>query len=450
MQKKSISKRSYYLLNTLFHSLCLAGLLWQVTKVSIDFFHYEVMKDINIIMPEEVMNKDKVFFMCVWFNIFDMDQYERILATKNFDQLYNESEAFEDCRRGNYTPSPSTVVKRIFSAKERIATFSNVTIFLEFYSRRSLNSSKFFFGNLSCFQVNNGDFWMKKSDIKYFYIHLSGKPLPYLYAERLFYVSNLTSLQRIDFNYYSYSITGMEEPYQDKCFNYKTTKQAAIAECIHHMFPGDTFYTDYDLIDENNPVYQNQTYKFVSYTDGKICENRYIQSHCNETIYFNQIDMRRNEDAAVYNETEIDIFAPEGDISPSFIMKSKARINLIDFITYVMGALGSWIGFSFLLINPVPILFKIKNNSISDFEETPCGSNQDEISNRNKLGSDRMKSRIRSIEYKLHTTDQRQGETWQKMSAQGQTISAIQQQISIHGQKLDQILREITALKTSK
>ena len=92
MQKKSISKCSYYSLNALFHSLCQAGLLWQVTKVSIDFFSYEVMKDINIIMPEEVKKGKTVVFICISRSIIDMNQYRKIIETKDFKRRYNESE----------------------------------------------------------------------------------------------------------------------------------------------------------------------------------------------------------------------------------------------------------------------------------------------------------------------------------------------------------------------
>ena len=142
------------------------------------------------------------------------------------------------------------------------------------------------------------------------------------------------------------------------------------------------------------------------------------------------------------------------DTSPSFMIESKARINIIDFITYIMGALGSWIGFSFLLINPVPFIFKIKDNAIAASEATSSDSNQDEMSNRNKLDSDRMKSRMSSFEYKFHTIDQRHIEMTQdvsqKMSVMKQKMST-QEQINIATQqKLDLILTEITALKPSK
>lgn len=105
-------------------------------------------------------------------------------------------------------------------------------------------------------------------------------------------------------------------------------------------------------------------------------------------------------------------------------------------------ALGSWIGFLFLMINSAPFIFKTKDNSISDSEATFSDSNQDEISNRNKLDSDRMKSRIRGVECKLHTIGRRQGEIAQDIlinrSDLTQKMTALEQKME---SKLDQILR---------
>ena len=220
------------------------------------------MKDINIIMPEEVTNKDTVFFVCIEEDILDMDKYRKILATKDLGQLYNESKVFEWYQKWNYTPPKYEVVRKIFSAKERIEKFRNLLFSAQ-------KSTKFFIGRRNCFQVKADYFLMKKSSIGFFEIHLSGNPLPYFYEERLLGVSNVESIKWIDISYYSYSITRMEKPYQDECFNYKTTKKDAIAECLHNLFIRNTFYTYYDLIDENSYVYQNQTFKDVNSGDKK-------------------------------------------------------------------------------------------------------------------------------------------------------------------------------------
>ena len=46
------------------------------------------------------------------------------------------------------------------------------------------------------------------------------------------------------------------------------------------------------------------------------------------------------------------------DTDASFSVISKPKIDDIDYVTYILGALGSWIGFSFIGINPIPHLFE--------------------------------------------------------------------------------------------
>lgn len=46
---------------------------------------------------------------------------------------------------------------------------------------------------------------------------------------------------------------------------------------------------------------------------------------------------------------------------PSFEIASKPAIRAIDVITYTLGAMGSWIGFSFLNLNPTAFAVAIKN-----------------------------------------------------------------------------------------
>lgn len=46
---------------------------------------------------------------------------------------------------------------------------------------------------------------------------------------------------------------------------------------------------------------------------------------------------------------------------PSCNLTSKTRIEKINLTTYISGALGSWIGFSFAGINPVPFFAQVKD-----------------------------------------------------------------------------------------
>ena len=62
MAKKLVAKKLYYTCNTLYHLLCLSGLIWQVTQISVNFFKFDV--NINIYTPDETTNQNKVLDHC--------------------------------------------------------------------------------------------------------------------------------------------------------------------------------------------------------------------------------------------------------------------------------------------------------------------------------------------------------------------------------------------------
>ena len=59
----------------------------------------------------------------------------------------------------------------------------------------------------------------------------------------------------------------------------------------------------------------------------------------------------------------------QSDYDPSFAAESKLRIDDIDFVTYILGALGPWLGFSFLAVNPIPYL--VPTQEAQDTDVTP-------------------------------------------------------------------------------
>lgn len=65
MSKASVSKVTYFFWTIIFHSLCLSGLVWQVVQISVNFFKFDVMKDINVITPDEIDSAAKVLYVCV-------------------------------------------------------------------------------------------------------------------------------------------------------------------------------------------------------------------------------------------------------------------------------------------------------------------------------------------------------------------------------------------------
>lgn len=60
----------------------------------------------------------------------------------------------------------------------------------------------------------------------------------------------------------------------------------------------------------------------------------------------------------------------ESDVNVSYYIESKPRIDNIDYDTYVLGAMDSWLGFTFLMLNPVLYCMKIKPSNISRVTES--------------------------------------------------------------------------------
>ena len=90
------------------------------------------------------------------------------------------------------------------------------------------------------------------------------------------------------------------------------------------------------------------------------------------------------------------------DTDASFSVISKPRIDSIDYVTYILGELGSWIGFSFIGINPIPHLFE-KEGVNSAISHKSCHSNIKFIRrelNQSKRESIKMKQELNRIKQK--------------------------------------------------
>ena len=99
------------------------------------------------------------------------------------------------------------------------------------------------------------------------------------------------------------------------------------------------------------------------------CKTMYhIHDDCNQEVIFTQVSAQ-NDASIKINTNNITLLIVEGN-QPSFKIVSKPKIDDIDFITYIFGALGSWFGFSFLACNPIPFILKVQDGSSSKEAKT--------------------------------------------------------------------------------
>ena len=83
---------------------------------------------------------------------------------------------------------------------------------------------------------------------------------------------------------------------------------------------------------------------------------RYKRKECESQVIFTQI---LSKNALKFETNSRYEFFYGKSSMPSLNIESKAKIDTVDLITYIFGALGIWIGFSFIQLNPVPHLLSV-------------------------------------------------------------------------------------------
>ena len=125
----------------------------------------------------------------------------------------------------------------------------------------------------------------------------------------------------------------------------------------------------------------------------KYCTNKFHNLDCVSVNILTKI--RHEKSRPVSNQTylyqaelyedqliEFDVLLSE---DPSFQVVSQPKILMIDYITYVLGACGTWFGFSFLILNPLPLVpmvmrkYSKEQNNHEKMKQIPITEHSNEI-----------------------------------------------------------------------
>ena len=148
----------------------------------------------------------------------------------------------------------------------------------------------------------------------------------------------------------------MQSPYADHCISYQDIGYAdrndALYRCENEKVEQSGGVSDSAIIARSDiDSYKNLTYGFP--VDIECCKDIWKYFACNEIIFQTRINL--NEDYGTFPGLFLGF---DDNKEASTRMVSKPRIDNIDYVTYILGALGSWIGFSFIGINPIPWILK--------------------------------------------------------------------------------------------
>ena len=370
MARKVVSKLTYYSFTILFHSLCLSGLIWQIAQISVNFFQFDVLTDIKIFTPEESKWREKVVYVC--FYDWQLKNSE-ILAKLNLSH--------------SNTLTTGQKFKTRLTSEQIFVSFKVNTLRRKY----ALCFRLLYLFSISIHYRPTLYFNAKVvSDIKQFMVSIGHESNSFDHsrdAEADTDWINTTKVFTVTSN--SFNILKLESPYSDHCFSYPDIglrdRNDAIATCESNQ----------THVSPNKVVRETDLKILNSYTtaDGPKCVKTRFQPDCNQRLFLTRLTTGVLSPSSKNSKIT---FAPDTDASLSVV--SKPKIDDIDYVTYILGALGSWIGFSFVGINPIPHLLKMPNEAkVIPINHNICKSRFRKI----KLDSIKKTQEINTIKYTI-------------------------------------------------
>lgn len=391
MAKKCVSSKTYLILNWIFYFFCSSGFLWQFATITVTYFNFTVVTQMTIIMPEEYDKMPRHINTC-----FDPSELH---VNKVYARILSK---YEKLQPKFYDSLPGFITFRKKTART-VLLMNNATIgelFDMMVPSKSLFIQPMSFKYEATQYLYRGHFryQINPLKLKYSYIipqpavsevslmHVSiSKMCPDVEYDRLQEVYGTIDAgyhTTIFFETFSYFIQKLPWPFDDNCLNFADMKlidlEKAVRICTNERFIsilGKTF-SDMLVMRNSTELFKYRTFplkpaKMVN-TQRDIwnscLENYQPYSDCfKESIFTHVTRTIVPPFAPMYNNTLT--LRVDKSNTGSIRIESKSKIDFIEYFTFTLGALGSWLGFSFIGCNPVSLLF-FKNEFHADTSET--------------------------------------------------------------------------------
>lgn len=358
--------------------LCLLGLIWQIIQISLIYFRFDVVSQIGIIMPENYITKANSLNICV----LKQQMVDQDIINQTYNRYIHEYFTKYEPRR---------MVKHIVGDNMTIGDFFKATIdrngFFGIYKRyEKFNVTKetinFITNGKSCFQVLDYRKYKlyqintpKIPETEFLFLSIYYK-YPYFNDERQRYLTINRDIPYAMISSYSYFIDKLSWPYVENCINYENIgfrdQEHAIQMCIYeeYLTKYNRIFKGISILRNETKYYKHRVYPFYGSNENedeiiKYCKNKYkIFPDCKKETVFTHIDTKYNPYEEL-NATSLSFWQGSNFVSSK--IDSKPSIDFIEYFTFILGALGTWIGFSFISCNPVRFIFKqehIENETI--------------------------------------------------------------------------------------
>lgn len=379
MKKIPVTRFLYKCSTTLFYFICLSGLIWQITLISVNYFKYDIVSDIKVIMPRSQSKKS--LNVCFWLDqVLDYEMYVELVINHSF---VNTSDRDNSDQKHGFVSN--------LTVGERFKLVINRSHFLLSSPGNRYEILDFIFAFYHCYHISNLN---PVNTIKFMTSPLVD-PNTESYRVPAIYLRNATLMRIVSspvnrlpwdefansefitdiqtlgkevafyITSFSYFTRKLKTPYVDHCVDYRefnyADKQDAISSCMNAQ--------DLSTTNELSKAYaiaRNET-QYYSYRIDNGLRDANLYRHC-----FYQYQNDDCERESTFTQTITKKYLPTKETNntilikqisskqPSFNIESKPMIADIDFVTFILGALGSWIGFSFLNLNPIRFVLKVK------------------------------------------------------------------------------------------
>lgn len=306
-----------FLLQTIFYLFILSGFSWQIGQISINYFKYETVSVITIIMPENDVI-EKYFSLCFW----------------NY-QMRNKT-SFDDFMIKNkivFSSEPEDDFAYKLTLKQRLDLTNRFAID---WSTKKTIVDTYMFKGLFCHQKKSTDQEMlfvfhaeKLSDVHLFF----SLKFPNINWERSQVIA-INDNRSVGYALTSYvnHVVRMTPPYEDNCEKYTNGRLVTYHNCVndklfknkHHLYD-EKFYNIKDANWMNHTIHSSPT----SYeNECKIITSRQECESYHIFTYIKTLKKETNKYSAVYGFVE-------KSNTPSQKIESKPKIETIDYVTYI-------------------------------------------------------------------------------------------------------------------
>ena len=378
--------------NLVFKLLCLIGCVYQITKISLEYFSFKTTTKTTFQIDSNV-DDPSVVYCTRYTDILDRTDYEKYGIYRwsrfNFTEILSDNTKLTISDIFHLTPDPNDTIIACETRHDEYKTEKHVpkdcyslfrvTKYLEGpficyqFQTKDVNS------NLKCdqaalayvglavlYQITIHSRFLLSNSLKlisFIPAHLENPILKLPSISRRFFSHALRygpdEPKKSKYNYFFisgdlYSITRLEKPYDTKCMENKEYSEFAcrrrcnIAAFKRHGYFPTTEYTLSPLpIKHMNTIAMlNKTLLQDTKTRTDICRKTCNQKSCSETF-------------SVTDVTSYDTFV-NGLVSivsscskrPVVIIEYLPRITLMEFAMYISSSFGIWFGISILSINP--------------------------------------------------------------------------------------------------